>query len=334
MYVRPAGVNKEAERHALETSYLEADKGTILQKWKRDSSAKRDPEEFDRLLGFEARIVAELLPQTGGEAAAPAVAAPAGAAEAPGNAGPEEALEDEEEDDVFDHNAIGIDDENIEPALRDEELEALIGSEVGASAIHDAEGDLGVLGWSSAHALAVGAAAGAAPAPSTPTDGMGVAVVEADGADAGVAPAPSTPTTGMGDAVVEAEQPGASSAHTVPNEGREAKRLRIEQMKRELADEEAEYTAMTSDPVKLEPGRPEEVSRGLTEFATSTADMPSCNSDSPPMVKRGIAQLAAPSPLPSFSRDDFQGTIDIEDSDWRRCGQVGVWHLRSFLDNG
>jgi hypothetical protein len=60
VYLRLAGLNSIVEKHVLLPGYLEADSGAILHKWQK-TGVQRDPEEYDRLLAFEKRTMADLL---------------------------------------------------------------------------------------------------------------------------------------------------------------------------------------------------------------------------------------------------------------------------------
>ena len=87
---------------------------------------------------------------------------------------------------------------------------------------------------------------------------------------------------------------------------REAKRARIEQMKKELEDAEADFTYSFGAPVKVEPGALQVAIKKAASFAVDTQSRPL---DLDPMpetvVKHEITQLPAPSSLEQCDPADF-----------------------------
>ncbi|CAK0839063.1 unnamed protein product [Prorocentrum cordatum] len=61
LYFRPAGQNSVVEKYPLYEGYLKPEAGNALWAYLQDSSLRRDAEEFDRLLSFEKRDMAELM---------------------------------------------------------------------------------------------------------------------------------------------------------------------------------------------------------------------------------------------------------------------------------
>lgn len=61
LYFRPAGQNSVVEKYPLYEGYLKQEAGAALWAYLQDSSVHRDAEEFDRLLSFEKREMAQLM---------------------------------------------------------------------------------------------------------------------------------------------------------------------------------------------------------------------------------------------------------------------------------
>ena len=97
LYVRMAGLESETKRYPLHPGYLEPGRGKILYDFLKEGK-RREPEECDRLLGFEARTVARLLPGLSADCRVPPEAedpAAAPAPDAPDNAAPDAAADTE-----------------------------------------------------------------------------------------------------------------------------------------------------------------------------------------------------------------------------------------------
>lgn len=61
IYYRPAGIGTEVEKLPLTDGYLNEDAGALLQEFLKNGT-QRDAEEYNRVLTFEKRILAEVMP--------------------------------------------------------------------------------------------------------------------------------------------------------------------------------------------------------------------------------------------------------------------------------